>query len=330
MRICFFCKIEDKKALDIVDFYKQDILALKEVDPDLTIATSYKQIDFKADVIFVWWWTYAIYPVLISRLLRKKVIITGTFNYKCPKSPIDYFRRPWYHRLLIKWATKLATKNVLVSKHEYELLTADWKLNNTIYSPHGINTDLNKFSLKGRENILFSMIWTGKVNLARKSLPEIIEAAVLIKKEYPNFKILIGGRKGDGFDAMNEKIKELNLDDYVILLGELTDEEKVNYYQTCKLYLQPSTYEGFGVALAEAMSCGTTVISTKVGEVENVVGDAGILLDGNHPEEIFGAVNMCLKDDELREDLGRRAAERIRNKFSEKNRRQTIIEVTTK
>ena len=56
MKICFFCKISDKSKLFIVEFYNQDIKILKKIDPSLTIATKYSEIDWSADVIFVWWW----------------------------------------------------------------------------------------------------------------------------------------------------------------------------------------------------------------------------------------------------------------------------------
>lgn len=43
----------------LVEFYNQDINILKKIDSNLTIATKYREIDWSADVIFVWWWTYA-------------------------------------------------------------------------------------------------------------------------------------------------------------------------------------------------------------------------------------------------------------------------------
>lgn len=116
MKICFFCKISDKSKLFLVEFYNQDINILKKIDSNLTIATKYREIDWSADVIFVWWWTYAFFPVFISRLLRKKLVITGTFNYKCPMAASDYYRRPLLEKLLIKYSIKYANVNILVSK----------------------------------------------------------------------------------------------------------------------------------------------------------------------------------------------------------------------
>ena len=125
--------------MDTIEFYKTDIDCLKEIDDKMVIATKYSEIDWKADILFVWWWTYAFLPVFIFRLLRKKVFITGTFNYYVPKGEIDYFRRPWWQRYLIKGAFKLATNNILVSKKEYDMIRRDWGCENMSYSPHGID-----------------------------------------------------------------------------------------------------------------------------------------------------------------------------------------------
>lgn len=140
MKICFFCRISDKSKLFLVEFYNQDINILKKIDSNLTIATKYSEIDWSADVIFVWWWTYAFFPVFVSKLLGKRLIITGTFNYKCPMAASDYYRRPLLERLLIKYSIKYANKNILVSKNEYEQIYKDWNLKNMIYSPHCIDT----------------------------------------------------------------------------------------------------------------------------------------------------------------------------------------------
>ena len=176
MRISFFCKLQDRKALDVVEFYIQDISALRKIDPELSIATRYREINWKADLIVVWWWTYALYPVIRGRLGGKTVFITGTFNYRCPSSPVDFFQRPIHQRLLIKSAMRWANLNILVSRHEYELIRNDWKFENLAYSPHGVNTKKYLPGGERKTNWLFTMCQTGKLNMRRKCIPEIIEA----------------------------------------------------------------------------------------------------------------------------------------------------------
>ena len=320
MRIAFFCKV-DRKALDIIEFYKQDIEILRELGHELIIATKYREIDWSADMIFVWWWTYAFYPVFKAKLLRKKIIITGTFNFRAPDAPMDFFRRSWWQKVLIKYSIKNATKNILVSKAEFDSIKNEWKLSNIYYSPHVI--DIEKYTYSERQNnkFFFTIIWTGSINLQRKFLPEIIEAAKIFNKKYPDYLFLIAGRKGDGYDYANDLINKAGLKGFVKLLGEITEKEKIKYLQTCTVYLQPSKYEGFGVAIAEAMACGAPVISSKAGEVENVVSDTGILLASCEPIMIEEKLDYLINNTIRRKILGKKARSRI-EKFFNKDRRK--------
>ena len=151
-------------------------------------------------------------------------------------------------------------------------------------------------------------------------MPEIIEAAALFKNYFPEYKFLIAGRKGDGFAYAKELISKSGLQDYVFLLGEISEKEKIEYLQTCTVYLQPSRYEGFGVAVAEAMSCGAVVLTNKAGEVGNVVGDAGIVLDTIDPLKIQEELKRVVCDKKLQSRLRSKARLRIQQYFDKKVR----------
>ena len=324
MKITFYCKV-DKSALDVVEFYKQDIDILKEISSEFSIATKYREIDWTADIIFVWWWTYAFVPVLIGRLLNKKIIITGTFNYRCPNAESDYFKRNWVHRTFIKFSIMYSNKNILVSKNEYNEILNDWKLTNLEYSPHTVDTmKYRPINKERKSNIIFTICWTGKGNIKRKCLPELIDAVEIVIKERPDLKFIIAGTKGDGYDDLFEQIKMKGLINNISLIGKISEKEKIYYLQNCAIYLQPSKYEGFGLAIAEAMSCGAPIISSDVGEVKNVVGNAGLLLDSCSPAEISQSINYLLNNKEEAKKLGFKARKKISTEFPLIRRRNDL------
>lgn len=329
MKICFFCHVERKEILDIVEFYKQDINILKRLDPDLKIAIRFVDIDWSADIIFVWWWSYAFFPVIMGKLLRKKVIITGTFNYRCPEADNDFYRRPFWQRFLIKHSMKYATENILVSENEYTQIVTDWKYKNLVYSPHCVDIEkyIPDFSNSDKK-FLFTICWTGKENVKRKCLYEIIDSIAIIKKKYRNINLYIAGHQGDAFHDIQEYINKFKLDSTITLLGKISEEDKIRYLQNCSCYLQPSKYEGFGLAIAEAMSCGAPVISTFVGEVPNVVGDAGILLENASPENIATAI-MNVLDSDLTV-YKNKARNRVATFFPMKRREKELISIVNK
>ena len=82
----------------------------------------------------------------------------------------------------------------------------------------------------------------------------------------------MGGRKGDGFNDLLNFINENKLNDRINLVGEVSHQKKIELFQSSLLYVQPSYFEGFGLATAEALACGCAVIACDVGEVKNVLG----------------------------------------------------------
>lgn len=78
--------------------------------------------------------------------------------------------------------------------------------------------------------------------------------------------------------------------DFFILPGFVPTPDLVNIYNLAQLYVQPSTYEGFGLPLLEAMSCGTPVVSTNVASLPEIAGDAAIYANNTSSEGIAGAI----------------------------------------
>lgn len=316
-KIVFFCH-EKKENLEIFEYYKQDIDALKALGHQVIICTRYRDIPLKFDAMFIWWWTYALWPVLLSRILQKPCIITGTYNFRFPENfeGIDYFRRPTWQRLLISKATSLCTLNLFVNQIELKACSKYFNLSNARYYPHIINDDYLKGSSLSRKKVLFNLAWAGKENLVRKGIPELLQAIRILKDERINVHLSLAGREGDGMDYLLKMIEELGISNEVSHLGMISREEKIKTLKTCEIYVQPSHYEGFGVATAEAMGGGACIITCDVGAVREVVGDCGIYVPSNSPEKLAQAIKLVLHDDELRHKLQEKAYKRVKDCFS--------------
>ena len=313
--ITFYCNVQ-KNALDIVEFYKQDIKILNKVANRVVIAFKWRDIDWKSDIIFVWWWTYAFVPVLYGKLFRKKVVITGTFNYGCKINNRDYSQRNLIQRIIIKFSIKYAWKNILVSNRELELISRDWKLNNLEYSPHIVDIEKYSFSDRREQRLLFTICWMEKENIYRKCIREILESVKVLVNNGTDIKLIIAGRNGGSEKSVILMIENFGIASSVEFIGEISEKKKIQLLQDCTIYLQPSRYEGFGLAIAEAMSCGAPVISTDVGEVRNVVGDAGVILKNCNPIPISNSIKKLLGDKNKLNQIGKNARERIVTYFS--------------
>ncbi len=317
MKIIFFCK-DTFDNIDLFEYYKQDIDILKDLGHDVIIVNRFRDIPFKFDVIFVWWWTYAFYPIILSKIFKKPSIITGTFNFKFPKEfdGIDFFSRPFLQRMLIKFSVKNATKNLFVNKHELLSCTNYFNLKSSIYFPHIISSDYLNNEKVDKSIQLFNISWSGKKNLIRKGIPELIEALSILNDQGLQIKLVLAGKKGDGIDYLYDLINHYNLNSTIELLGEITKAEKIDLMRKSAIFVQPSHYEGFGLAMAEAMGCGACIITCDVGAVRDVVSDCGIYSIPGSAVDLAKKIKIAIEDKDLRIKLQEMAFQRANSEFS--------------
>lgn len=74
-------------------------------------------------------------------------------------------------------------------------------------------------------------------------------------------------------------------------------------YSGASVFVFPSLYEGFGLPPLEAMACGAPVVCSNAASLPEVVGDAAILVNPHHVDEIATAIHRVLANDALRDEL---------------------------
>lgn len=317
-KIVFFCN-DRIDNINSMEYYRQDISALKALGHEVVICNRYRDIPFRFDLIYVWWWTYALFPVLLAKVLRRKSIVTGVFNFRYENATHgrDYLGRPLHQRLLIAMAARLADANLFVSEKEYVEVTGHFRLRRSFYFPCAVGDkyrQLKQRSLK-REGLL-NIAWSGSENLRRKGVWDILDAVHRLKQRGVWVKLTLAGKEGEGLPELRRKVAELGLEDRIAVIGEVDMEQKLALFSAARLYLQPSYYEGFGLATAEAMAAGCCVVTCDVGEVRNVVGEGGYYVKPGDPDGLAAAIESLLADENKIVALNQKAEHQIQSKFS--------------
>ncbi len=93
-------------------------------------------------------------------------------------------------------------------------------------------------------------------------------------------------------------------------LGFVPDDDLPALYAGALLFIMPSLYEGFGLAVLEAMACGTPVITSQVGALPEVAGDAIMPIDPTSVEGMTEAIRKLVLEDDRRAVLRRKGLER--------------------
>lgn len=136
----------------------------------------------------------------------------------------------------------------------------------------------------------------------RKNIPTLIDAyARLRQKHQVREKLVLAGGKGWLYDAIFAKVQQLGLEAEVIFPGYVTDEEQALWYHAASAFVYPSLYEGFGIPVAEALACGTPVVTTNVSSLPEAGADLALCVDPYDIEALTTALYQALTDQAFRE-----------------------------
>ena len=108
--------------------------------------------------------------------------------------------------------------------------------------------------------------------------------------------LLIGGGKGWHFGRIFQRVQALGLESNIRFLGFAPWEDLPWLYNAATLFVYPSRYEGFGLPVAEAMRCGTPVITSNVSSLPEVAGDAALTIDPDDPDALAAAIWRVLEE----------------------------------
>jgi len=159
-----------------------------------------------------------------------------------------------------------------------------------------------------------------------KNIEGALKAFNIAKKKYKfPLNLVITGSKRTISSEVYKLVKELYLEQDVIFTGWFPDKDLKFLYRCAKMLLFPSFYEGFGLPVLEAFSSGTPVVTSKMGSLPEVAGDAALLVDPNNIEEIATSILDILTDDDLREMLQQKGLKRVK-KFSWKHTAEMTLE----
>jgi glycosyltransferase involved in cell wall biosynthesis len=135
----------------------------------------------------------------------------------------------------------------------------------------------------------------------RKNLPGLLQAYRLLRdaRTIDEPLVLVGG-KGWLYDEIFERVETLHLTQHVHFLYDVPNADLPGLYSAAGLLTTPSFYEGFGLPALEAMSFGTPVVVSDRASLPEVVGEAGLLVNPDDPEDIARALGRVLTEEPLR------------------------------
>jgi glycosyltransferase involved in cell wall biosynthesis len=130
-------------------------------------------------------------------------------------------------------------------------------------------------------------------------------------------KLIVCG-EGPELGRLKRLVARYALNERVTFAGRVSSELRDKLMSTCKVFVMPSVFESYGIAVAEAMSHGRPIVACRVGGLPDVVQDAGFLVPPKDANALAAGVNRLLSDAGKRRELGHRAQQLSRDYSWEK------------
>lgn len=159
------------------------------------------------------------------------------------------------------------------------------------------------------------LIATASADAPLKGLRFLLMAYKELLSTYPELQLLVIGRPQPG-GKTEQLLEQLSLRERVRFESGISTESLVQHYAQATIAVIPSLYEGFGLPAGEAMAAGLPVVSTDGGALPEIVGDAGVIVPSADSQALAAAIAALLDDEQERLRLGKKARERILNRFS--------------
>lgn len=251
---------------------------------------------------------------------------------------IDYHKKDkrLTRRIINKLLSKISDKVVAVSDAvkldilKYDHLTEDKVI--VIYN--GIDGD--RF-LVIENNVIRSelglspedfVIGTVGRLILQKGQKYLLEAVSKLKEKFPHLILLIVG-DGRLRDELKDYAKSLKIQQNVIFLGNRKDIPAI--LSAMDIFVFPSLWEGFGIALIEAMAAGKPIIASDIPPIREIVNSekVGILVPPKNSDAIADSIELLLHNKNLAENISNTVKERAFSTFNIENTTKQYTELFT-
>jgi len=127
-----------------------------------------------------------------------------------------------------------------------------------------------------------------------KNIDKLVDAFALLHEEIPHQLVLVGkGRRGE--EAVRNSLLQITQPERVLRLSGLSEDELRTLYQAADMFVLPSTYEGFGLPVIEALLAGLPVVTVRAASLPEVGGEAALYVDQPKPELLAAKIKEVLR-----------------------------------
>jgi len=274
--------------------------------------------EFRPDVIHAF---YAIGTGLAAVLGQRsaRVPMVLSFIGRDIPGPGTPFAWKYYDQLIASQAREVTyisdyCRNALMGKSVTKGRTIYGAVDVDVFDP-GLdgNKIRRELGIEAEARVLFALQRLAK----EKNTDVLIRGMRHVLDEEPHAILVVGG-KGPEMAKLVRLTGELGLADRVRFAGFVPEADLPLYYSMADVFVFHSTYETFGIVLAEAMASGRPIVSVRSSAIPEIIDDGitGLLVEVSNPEALAKGILTLLRDRELAARLGQAARDKATQMFN--------------
>lgn len=200
--------------------------------------------------------------------------------------------------VILLWQSK---NLIIVSPSKFIIKDMMSKCNIKVrYLPNYIN--LKDFKYNPKRLRLNKILWVRAFNKFYQ--PDLaIRAFKKVLKIYPDSTLTMVGPDNGELNNIKKLAIDLKIIERINFIGSVENNIISQYYESHNVFINTTMYESFGMSLMESAACGTPIVTTKVGEIDNIWNKDEVLFVKNDPNEISEKICSIFKNHDSARDL---------------------------
>ena len=192
-----------------------------------------------------------------------------------------------------------------------------------VFNPHYTREEVE--GAKMRHGLSRPYLLCVSTSHPHKNIERLIDAFEIVADEgHIPYELVLVGVKGFAAERIAGRIEASPRRSSIRNLGWVSTSDLPLLYAGADAMVYPSTFEGFGLPVLEAMACGTPVIASRAASLPEVVGDAGLLFDPFDTAEMAAQIRRVIGDPALQGELRARGRAHAAGFSWKETARQTL------
>jgi len=248
-------------------------------------------------------------PGFTSPALLTKPNVTMIHDLQHHHHP-EYFKpndlKAW--RLMVWLSTKRSARLMTVSEASREDIHAvyGYPLDRLQAAEPGVEPEYYTLERKNVEPLVLCV----STLHPHKNLERLVDAFAEFRLKRKEYKMVLAGMRGFHADAVERRIDEAGVRESVTVTGWLSRAGVMALYARARMAVFPSTFEGFGMPVIEAMAAGVPLITSDVRPMKDTTGDTALLFPPEDTKALAATMEKLAASETVRNTLAARARKR--------------------